>query len=95
MTTNFEPNECVIFVHSMKIGTQENKVIHSNQYLNPGHNSLRQCWIWMIFHTIIIRDARVCHDIGPRLYIKGQGHNVHVAQIFFRIIFPSFHVGSG
>ena len=29
MTTNFEPNECVIFVQSTKIGTHENKAIHS------------------------------------------------------------------
>ena len=29
MATNFKPNECEIFVQSMKIGTQENKAIHS------------------------------------------------------------------
>ena len=29
MATNFEPHECVIFVQSMKIGTHENKAIHS------------------------------------------------------------------
>ena len=29
MATNFEPNECVIFVKSTKIGTHENKGIHS------------------------------------------------------------------
>ena len=29
MAMNFEPNECVIFVQSMKIGTNENKAIHS------------------------------------------------------------------
>ena len=29
MTTNFEPNERVIFVQSTKIGTHENKAIHS------------------------------------------------------------------
>ena len=29
MTTNFEPNECVIFAQSTKIGTHENKAIHS------------------------------------------------------------------
>ena len=27
---NLEPHECVIFVQSTKIGTQENKAIHSN-----------------------------------------------------------------
>ena len=30
MATNFEPNECVIFVRSTKIGTHKNKAIHSN-----------------------------------------------------------------
>ena len=29
MATNFEPHECVIFVQSTKIGTHENKAIHS------------------------------------------------------------------
>ena len=29
MTTNFEPHEYVTFVQSTKIGTHENKVIHS------------------------------------------------------------------
>ena len=29
MATHFEPQECVIFVHATKIGTHENKTIHS------------------------------------------------------------------
>ena len=29
MTTNFESHECIIFVQSTKIGTHENKAIHS------------------------------------------------------------------
>ena len=29
MATNFEPHECVIFLQSTKIGTHENKTIHS------------------------------------------------------------------
>ena len=29
MAMNFEPHECVIFVHSTKVGTHENKAIHS------------------------------------------------------------------
>ena len=29
MATDFEPYECVIFVQSTKIGTHENKAIHS------------------------------------------------------------------
>ena len=30
MSTNFEPHESVICVQSTKIGTHENKAIHSN-----------------------------------------------------------------
>ena len=29
VATNFEPLECLIFVQSTKIGTHENKAIHS------------------------------------------------------------------
>ena len=29
MATNFKPNKCIIFVQSTKIGTHENKAIHS------------------------------------------------------------------
>ena len=29
MTTNFEPHECLIYLKSTKIGTHENKAIHS------------------------------------------------------------------
>ena len=32
MATNFEPHEHVILVRSMKIGTHENKAIHSTVY---------------------------------------------------------------
>ena len=28
-TTNFEPNECLIFAKPTKIGTHENKAVHS------------------------------------------------------------------
>ena len=30
MATNFEPHKCVIFVQSTKIGSHENKAIHSS-----------------------------------------------------------------
>ena len=33
MARNFEPHEYVIFVQSKKMGTHENKAIHSNQNL--------------------------------------------------------------
>ena len=34
MATNFEPHESVIFVQSTKIGTNENKGIHSISYIH-------------------------------------------------------------
>ena len=36
--TNFEPHECVIFVQSTKIGTHENKAIHSNMPCSSFNN---------------------------------------------------------
>ena len=33
MATNFEPRESIIFVQSTKIGTHENKAIHSKLFL--------------------------------------------------------------
>ena len=30
-------------------------------YLCLGHNFLLSCWIWIIFHTIVVLDQRVCH----------------------------------
>ena len=32
MATNLEPQECVMFVQSTKIGTHKNKAIHSINY---------------------------------------------------------------
>ena len=39
--TNFEPHECVILVPSTKIGTNENKAIHSMlaDLSNQGHKN--------------------------------------------------------
>ena len=34
MTTNLEPHECVILAQSTKIGTHENKAIHSMHFCN-------------------------------------------------------------
>ena len=39
----------------------------------PGHNFLTPCPIWIIFHTIIFHDPRMCHDLDPRSYLQGQG----------------------
>ena len=32
----------------------------------PGHNFLTPCLIWIIFHTIIVHDPRMCNDLDPR-----------------------------
>ena len=39
MATNFEPHERVIFVQSTKIGTYENKAIHS---------TISHCFSWTV-----------------------------------------------
>ena len=32
MAINLEPQECVYFIHSLKIGTHKNKAIHSMSF---------------------------------------------------------------
>ena len=61
----------------------------------PGHNFLTPCPIWIIFHTIIVHDPRMCHDLDPRSYLQGQGHSAHIPKIRVRTITPHCHVGSG
>ena len=39
--------------------------IHS-QNVCPGHNSLLACWIWKIFHTIVVNDPEICHNLEHR-----------------------------
>ena len=46
----------------------------------PGNNSSLPCWIWIIFHTIVVHDPRVCHDLDPRSYLQGQGQSAHIAK---------------
>ena len=55
---------------------------------------------WIIFHTIVVHDPRVCHDLDPRSYLRGQGHTAaiiseHILEIRVRAITPHCHVGSG
>ena len=47
MAMNFEPNECVIFVQSMKIGTHENKAIQSilKEKLPANCLTLKAVWL--------------------------------------------------
>ena len=50
MATNFEPQKCVVFVQSTKIGTHENKAIHRKEiysisFIAPGGH-------FVIFRTI-------------------------------------------
>ena len=40
----------------------------------PGHNSPLPCWIWIIFHTIVVHDPKVCHDLDSRSYIQGHAY---------------------
>ena len=47
----------------------------------PGYISSLPCWIWIIFHTIVVHDPRVCHDLDPRSYLQSQGHSAHIPKI--------------
>ena len=58
-----------------------------------GHNSVTTCPLWIIFHTIIVHVARVCHDLDPRSYLQGQCHSAHIPEIRVRAITPQCHVG--
>ena len=59
-----------------------------------GHNSSLPCCIWIIFHTIVVHDSRVCHDLDPLSYLWGQGHSAHIPQIYVRAKTPHCQVGS-
>ena len=50
---------------------------------NPfaGHNSLLPCWIWIIFHRIVVHDPKVCNVLNQRSYLQGQGHSAHITKI--------------
>ena len=61
----------------------------------PGHNSSLLSWIWIIFHTIVVNDPRMCHDFYPRSYIQGQGFSAHILEIRVRAITPHCLVGFG
>ena len=32
----------------------------------PGHNFVTTCPIWIIFHTNVVNDPGVCHDLDPK-----------------------------
>ena len=63
----------------------------------PGHNSVPSRPIWIIFHTIVFHNLRVCHDLDPRSYLQGQGHSTHMPKICVLgpqlLIAMSFHTG--
>ena len=61
----------------------------------PGHNFVLPCPIWIIFHTIVVHDPRMCHDLDPRSYLQGRGHSAHILEIGVRAITPHCVVGSG
>ena len=62
---------------------------------NPCPSSSLPCWIWIIFHTLIVHDPSLCHDLDLRSYIKCQGHSEHIPNIHVRATTPHCHVGSG
>ena len=49
---------------------------------------LLSCWIWKVFHTMVVHDPKVCHDFefDPRLY--RQGHSADTPETRVR---PNTH----
>ena len=64
------------------------------QNLCPGKKSSVPCWSWILFHTIVVHDPKVCHDFKLRSYLQGQGHSAHIPQVCVQAITPYCHVGS-
>ena len=58
----------------------------------PGHNFVPICPIWMIFHTIVVHNTRVCHDLDPRSYLQGKGHSAHIPKSVIWIVFHAIVV---
>ena len=61
----------------------------------PDHYSLLSCWICIIFHTIVVHEPSVCHDLDTRSYLQGQGHNARIPKNFIRAVNVYCHVGFG
>ena len=36
------------------------------------------CPNWIIFHTIVVHDPKVCHDLDQGSYLQGQGQCAHM-----------------
>ena len=63
-----------------------NFTVHTYQKFGPGHNSSLPCWI-SIFHTIVVDDPTVFHDLDPR-------SSAHIPKIHIQAITPHCQVGS-
>ena len=55
------------------------------QHPCPNHNFLLPCWIWTIFHTTVIRDPRVYHDLDPGSYLEESVSGPKVITAMFDI----------
>ena len=57
-----------------------------------------RCMIWekeiWIFHTIVVNDPRVCHNLDHRSYLLGQGHSARIPKICVWAITPYCQAGS-
>ena len=40
-----------------------------------------QVCLYIIFYTLCVNDARVCHDFDPSSYLQAQGHSAHIPKI--------------
>ena len=41
------------------------------------HNSSLPSWIWIMFHTVIVHDQRLCHDLDPMTHISKVKVTLH------------------
>ena len=46
----------------------------------PVHNSSLPCWVKIIFHTLIVYEPRMCHDLYPRSYLRVHGQSTHIPK---------------
>ena len=60
-----------------------------------GHDFVPPCRIWIIFHTIVVHDPRVCHDLDPRTYLQGEDDSAHILKICVWAVTSHCQVWSG
>ena len=66
--------------------------VHTQKWCMSLNSSL-PCWIWIIFHTIVVRNPTMCHDPEPRPYLRSRSLHTY-PKICVWALTPHCHVGS-